>query len=118
MVKKWPNNRECARSKKSIKHPDLVEPSKILLFPLYFKIDLMKDVRVMNKDGEGCAYLKEKLPYLNETKIKKGTFVGPQILKALKDCGFKEKMIPAEMSSWDASEIVGELLGEHASQQL
>jgi len=53
-----------------------VDKSKIYLPPLHIKLGLIKIfVKVMDKESEGFAYLKQKFPKISEAKVKEGIFV-------------------------------------------
>ena len=53
-----------------------VDKSKMYLSPLNMKLGLIKIfVKVMDKESEGFAYLKQKFPKISEAKIKEGIFV-------------------------------------------
>ena len=57
-------------------HPAWVDKSKIYLPPLHIKLGLIKIfVKVMDKESEGFAYLKQKFPKISEAKVKEGIFV-------------------------------------------
>ena len=42
-------------------------------------------VKALNKEGQAFKYLSQVIPKLSEAKLKKGIFVGPQIIKLLND---------------------------------
>ena len=53
-----------------------MDKSKIYLPPLHIKLGLIKIfVKVMDKESEGFAYLKQKFPKISEAKVKEGIFV-------------------------------------------
>jgi hypothetical protein len=44
------------------------------------KLSLIKIfVKVIDKESEGFAYLRQKFPKIHEAKLKEGIFLGPQI---------------------------------------
>jgi len=52
-----------------------VEPRKILLPSMHFKLGLMKSfVKAMNQEEAAFTYLREKFPRLSEAKLKEGIF--------------------------------------------
>jgi hypothetical protein len=81
--KKWSLRPETSGPKKVIR-PVVVEKSKICLPTLHIKIGLIKIiVKLVSKEGEGFAYLKQKFPEINKAKIIKGIFVGARIKQLL-----------------------------------
>jgi len=70
-----------------------VDPSKILIPPLYIKLGLMKQfVKALDKTGECFQYLQSKFPKLSEAKLKEGVFDGPQIRIMFRDTNISNKM--------------------------
>jgi len=64
----------------NVENQPLVEPSKILLPFMHFKLGLMKNfVKAMNQEEAAFTYLQEKFPRLSEAKVKEGICIGPQI---------------------------------------
>ena len=64
----------------NVENQPLVEPSKILLPSMHFKLGLMKNfVNAMNQEEAAFTYLREKFPRLSEVKLKEGIFIGQQI---------------------------------------
>jgi len=63
-----------------VAHPTLVDKSRIYLPPPQSKLRLIKiSVEAMDKESEGCAYLRQTFPKTSEAKMKAGIFGGPQI---------------------------------------
>jgi len=53
-----------------------VDKSKIYLPPLHIRLGLIIIfVKMMDKESEGFAYLKQEFPKIIESKIKEGIFV-------------------------------------------
>jgi len=70
----------------NVENQPLVEPNKILLPSMHFKLGLMRNfVKDMNQEEAVFTYLREKFPRLSEAKLKEGIFIGPQIRELLKD---------------------------------
>ena len=100
--KVWPK-RTSKVGKKNVHFEPLVNPKKILLLPLHIKLGMMKQfVKALPKDGETFKYLSSKFPSLSEAKLKEGVFVGPDILKLMKDNNFKNVMNDVERSAWNS----------------
>ena len=59
----------------------------------------------MNKDGEGCDYLRQKVPCISKAK-KKGIFIGPQVKQLFQETNFKNKLNAAKRRAWNAFENV------------
>ena len=55
-------------------------------------------------NSSGFAFLHKKFPKISEAKLKKGTFVGPQIREVLKDPNFEKTMTALEQRAWKAFE--------------
>ena len=69
----------------------LVEPSKILLPSMHFKLGLIKNfVKAMNQWEAAFTYLWEKFPRLGEAKLKEGFLIGPQTRDLIKNEYFDE----------------------------
>jgi hypothetical protein len=63
-----------------VERPSSGDKSKIYLFPLHIKRDLVKIyVRQMDKESEGFGYLRQEFPKIIEAKMKQGIFYGRQI---------------------------------------
>ena len=78
----------------------MVEPTKILLPPFHIKLDLMMNfVKVLDKKGEGFAFLREKFPQKSEARTTAGVFDGPQIRDLIKDKRFKSALNPVELTA-------------------
>ena len=74
------------RGCRNVINDPLVEPSKVLLPPLYIKLGLMKQfVKALNKEGQYFQCIMSQFPELSDAKLKEGIFDGPQIRKLLKD---------------------------------
>jgi len=85
----------------------LVEPSKISLPSMHFKLGLMKNfVKAMNQEEAAFIYLRERFPRLSEVKPKEGIFIGPQIQDLIKDEYFDKLLQGDEKASWDAFKFV------------
>jgi hypothetical protein len=62
---------------------------KNCLPPLHIKVGLIKMfVKVIDKESEWFACLRQKFPKISEAKIKEGIFVGPQIKERFEDQDF------------------------------
>jgi len=84
--KDWPARKSLEPGTMNVENQPLVEPSKILLPSIHFKLCLMKNfVKVMNQAEAAFIYLREKFPRLSEAKLKEGIFIGPQIRGIIKD---------------------------------
>jgi hypothetical protein len=69
-----------------VAHLALVDETKIYIPPVHIELSLIKIcVKVMDKESEGFAYLRQKLPKVHEAKKKNGIFIGPRIKLLLKD---------------------------------
>ena len=56
-------------------------------------------VKAMNREGQAFKYLREKFPYLPDSKIKEG-IVGPQIRQLVKDPTFDLVLEGREKEAW------------------
>jgi len=80
--KDWPARKSLQPGVMNVENQPLVEPSKILLPSMHLKFGLMNNfVKAMNQEEAAFTYSREKFPRLNETKLKEGIFIGPQILE-------------------------------------
>jgi hypothetical protein len=80
---------------------------KIYLPPLHIKPGLNKiSLKVTNKEGKECDYLRQKVPRISEAKIKEGIFIGPQVQQLFQEPNFKNKLNATERRAWDAFENV------------
>ena len=97
----WPA-RNLNPSEKNVAKP-LVDSKDILLPPLHLKLGLMKNfVKAMNQEGQAFKYLREKFPKLNDAKIRKASFVGPQIRQVVKDPALDLVFEGREKEVWEA----------------
>jgi hypothetical protein len=77
-----------------------VDNSKVYLPPLHIKLSLIKIfVQAVDKESEGFGYLKQKIPKINEAKMKEGIFIGPQIKQLFKDQDFSTYLNSTERRS-------------------
>jgi len=84
--KDWPARKSLEPGIMNVENQPLVEPSKILLPSMHFKLGLIKNfVRAMNQEEAAFSYLREKFPRLCQAKLKEGIFTGPQIRELIKD---------------------------------
>lgn len=66
-----------------------IDPSDMLLPPLYIKLESMKQfVEALKRDGTCFQYLLENFKCLREAKIEKGVFTGPDIKSLMKNDNF------------------------------
>lgn len=49
-------------------------------------------VKVSDRNGEKCWFLKYKLPTISDVRTKKVIFVGPKVRKLINDPGFGERL--------------------------
>ena len=54
----------------------------------------------MDKEREGFAYLRKKIPKVSEAKMKEGIFFGPQITQLFDDQYFSTKFTSTEIRAW------------------
>jgi len=91
----------------NVENQPLVEPSKILLPCMHFKLGLMKNfVKAMNQEEAAFTYLREKFPRLSEAKLKGGIFIGPQIQELSKYEFFDSLLQGDEKAAWDSFKFV------------
>ena len=93
----------CTWSEKYPTHP-LVNPDKVLMPPLHIKLGLMNNfVKAMAKQNwNGFKFLCKKFPKLNQTKLKEGIFVDPQIREVFEDPQFEKTLNTLELRAWHA----------------
>ena len=79
----------------------------IFLPSLHIKLGLLKNfVKALDKNGAGFHYLKEKSPRVSDSKIKEGTFVGPQIRALIRNGDFEDLLSQNEKSAWKSFKSV------------
>jgi len=60
----------------------------------------------MDKQWEGFAYLRQKFPKINETRIKEGIFAGLQIKQLFEDKDLSVNLCSTDRRAWKAFENV------------
>ena len=102
---------------KNILNQALVDPSKVLLPPLYIKLGLMKQyVKSLDKHRACFGYICQKFPALSNEKLKAGIFDGPKIRQLMKDKIFIENINQDEKEGWIAfRQVVSNFLGNTTS---
>ena len=79
----------------------------IILPSLHIKLGLFKNfIKVLDKNGAGFYYLKEKFPRGSDSKIKEGIFVGPQIRASIQDGKFEDLLSQIKKSAWKSFKSV------------
>lgn len=68
----------------------LVSLEKNLFSTTTLKLDLKNSVQRLDSNGARFQFLEGMFPKINNTKIKEGTFVGPEIRKLMNDLAFNE----------------------------
>ena len=116
--KKWPKRQNFLPGDKNVLHSPLVDPLLVLLPPLHIKLGLMKNfVKAMDQSGSGFEYIMAKFPEVSEAKKKEGVFIGPQILRLMKDQAFEKTLNKAELRAWCAFKKVCQgFLGNQKAQ--
>ena len=101
--KDWPARKSLEPGIMNVENQPLVEPSKILLPSLHFKLSMKKNfVNAMNQEEAAFIYLREKFPRLSEAKLKEGIFIVPQIRELIKDEFFDNLLQGDEKAVWDS----------------
>jgi hypothetical protein len=54
----------------------------------------------MDKNSAGFIYLKNKFPWLFNTKIKEGVFVGPKIIELMQNLKSEYQVTEADKAAW------------------
>ena len=86
---------------KCIRNRPILDEDKFLLSPLHITLGLLKNfVKAVNKHGKGFEYLREKLPNLSDSKLKRGIFIGPQMCEIIDDDLLGHLLTEAEKSVW------------------
>jgi hypothetical protein len=77
----------------------------------------MKDfVKGTAKTDRGFQYVRSKFPIVNDTKIKSGIFIGPQIEELMQDKEFDEDLNESERNAWlSFKRICKDFLGNHTA---
>ena len=102
----------------NVENQPLVEPSIIFLPSMHLKVGLMKHfVQAMNQEEAAFTYLWEKLPRLNEAKLKESIFIGPQIWDIIKDEYFHKLLQGDEKAAWDSFKFVVKVFLENRRAQ-
>jgi len=71
---------ETTPGRKNLACPALGDKSNNYMPLLHIKLGLIEIfVKVIDKEREGFAFLRQKFPRINEAKIKAGIFFGPQM---------------------------------------
>ena len=98
---------------KNISKRALIDPSKVILPPLYIKLGLTKQyVKALDKQGASFLYIANNFPKLSSEKVKGGIFVGPQIRQLMNDEQFQSTMTDVEKSAWlYFREVISKFLG-------
>ena len=58
-------------------------------------------------------YLQQKFPEINESKVKEGIFIGPQIRNLRKDKNFDALLKGTKKVAWEVLKLVDNFLGKH-----
>ena len=96
--KLWPKQTSLMPGEKNVVNSPLVFLEKIYLPRLHIKLGLMKNfVKGMDKTSRGFQYVRNKFPNVNDTIIKEGIFIGPQIRELMQDSLMKTWMRLKEM---------------------
>ncbi|GBL73187.1 hypothetical protein AVEN_159257-1 [Araneus ventricosus] len=99
--KVWSKRQFLIRGVKTEENEPLFASEKILLPPLHIKLGLMKNfVKAMDCGGSRFQYISLKFPKVSGTRIKGGTFVGPQFRQLMKDPVFESKLTKKEAAAW------------------
>jgi len=105
--KDWPSRKSLEPGIMTVENQPLVEPSKILLPSMHFKLGLMKNfVKSINQEETVFTYLREKFSRLSDAKLKEGIFIGPQIRELIKDEYFDKLLEGYEKAAWDSFKFV------------
>jgi hypothetical protein len=75
-------------------------------------------VKAMDQNGNVFLYLKHKFLRINESKIKEGILVSPQIKEIMRQCAFKKTLSEAEGAAWRAFKPVTTISPETSSQRI
>lgn len=97
-------------------HVPLVEPTKVLLPPLYIKLGIMSQfVCALDKDSECFKYICSVYHRMTLEKLKARVFTGPQIRK-LCDPNFEDTMSQTEKQAWQSyKDVVNNFLENRRS---
>lgn len=63
-------------------------------------------VKAMDRNGPSFLFLKSKFPKISDAKIKKGIFVGSQIMELMKDPDFEKSLNESEAAVWGSFQKV------------
>ena len=103
----WPARSSLAPGDKNIIHKPLVNAKKIILLPLYVKLEVMKQyVKALDHSKDCFRHIWQAFPGLSEEKKKAGVFNGPQIRRLLRDPNFVASMTAHEARAWNAFSLV------------
>ena len=97
----WPARKSLEPGIMNVENQPLVEPSKLLLPSMHFKLGLIKNFVKAMKEEEAAF-----LPRLSEAKLKEGIFIGPQIRDLIKDEYFDKLFQGDEKAAWDSFKFV------------
>ena len=89
----------------NVENQPLVEPGKILLPSMLFKLGDEKFCKG-HEPRRSCLYLREKFPRLSKAKLKEGIFIGPQIRDLIKDEYFDKPLQGDEKAAWGSFKFV------------
>jgi hypothetical protein len=109
-------------AKKKKVRESLVDPRKVVLPPLHFKLGLMKQsVKASQCDRNCFKHLCSKLPRLSQAKLKKkkkkGSFVGPDTRKFISREMFETTMSNVERKvCTDLEDVISKCLENYRDQ--
>ena len=99
-IKAWPARPSLTPGSSNVVKRPLVDPGKILLPPLYIKLELMKQFfKAPDKKRRCFKYLKSVLTTVTAAKLMEGIFDGPQIRKMFRDEEFVKSMNDTEKTA-------------------
>jgi len=85
----------------NVENQPLVEPSKILLPSMHFKLGLIKKLcKGLETKTSRLYFLREMFSRLSEAKLKEGIFIGTQIRELIKDEYFYTLLQGDEKAAW------------------
>ena len=86
---------------------------KVLIPPPHIKVGLIKNfMKALDKDSATFNHFPNLFPGLSATRLKEGTFIGPQIREIQKNTIFEELLPSKELRTWEAfKSVLSDFLG-------
>jgi len=103
----------------NVENKPLVEPSKILLPSIHFKLGMMKNfIKTTNQEEAAFTYLREKFPRLGEAKLKEYVSIDTHIQDLVKEKFFKKLFQGDEKTALDSFKFIVKVFSGNTKAQI